>query len=215
VNRTLRIRRNKRLNRSGRSDAKSSARLALLSSLGSALIGALSGLLVACLATLTTFTALQEEVEAATAAATTSYAREVGTQTLVDYVNILIEAESVHLRAIDALRNGSTPEQREQLSDDLNNASAAIKARKGPVDLIAVDDVDSLAALSIDLYGQNGGDLAAALEEHPEGSESAAADYQARYECEVDAGRTIFTRVAHDFLFETQSHPSLTMKQNG
>jgi hypothetical protein len=100
---------------------------------------------------------IESQLDAARDDARTAYEREIGTVALTTYLSALIDAEAEQGRVILAISEGTTSDERTELSAALDSVSAKLKAAKGPVDLIATQDVGNLAALSIDLYGANSG----------------------------------------------------------
>jgi hypothetical protein len=138
---------------------------------------------------------------AAVEAADTAYSREVGTTAFSDYLEVLIDAETVQAHAVSSIQKGTTAAEREQLIDDLDETLAEIKEKKIEVDLVLTGTTGDLAVLSIDLYGKNAGDLATLLTDADSdaGDSESVSDYigdKGRLTCAINAGRTTFTEAA-------------------
>jgi hypothetical protein len=178
-----------------REDAKG---VALRAGLWSGAITAIASVAVALVASVFSYNAAVE-------AADTAYSREVGTAAFEDYLEVLVDAETVQARAVESIENGTTSVEREQLIDDLNESLAEVKEKKIPVDLALTGTTGDLAVLTIDLYGKNSGDLAKLLKDAVSdagdpGSVSAFIGEKGRLTCATNAGRTTFTTAAQVIL---------------
>ncbi|MDF2048872.1 hypothetical protein [Arthrobacter sp. Cr_A7] len=178
-------------------------------------IGGLGAVLAAVLAAYLTglFTSwnVSDEIDAAVSQANTAYTRDAGTAANTKYLGVLIDTEELHARVVKAIRGGIDKETKAKLIAEIDTKTGEMKAAKGPVDLIAEENLRHMADLSINLYGQNAGDLRAALEAvdstpRPDlvqkygsvpGYES---EKGTRLHCAMSAGRITFTETAQKAL---------------